>query len=137
MVGFISLLLLGSFSLLYLSASWADKPGFIIKAVAFLQENIKKLSIIGVVYGLFAIIIVPLTRATGMEIIVTLLANILIVLLALPYAFDMIVEKLGDKVNPTLRDESHKLIHWITINGRIMGIIGAVFTLLLFGFVFR
>ncbi len=137
MIGFFSLLLLGAFSLLYISASWTDKPGFINKAVAFLSENIKKLSLIGVGYGLFAIIVVPLTRATGMEIIITLLANILIVLMALPYAFEHIMEKLGDRANPTVRDESYKLISWISTQGRLVGIVGCVFTLLLFGFVFR
>lgn len=136
-MGLITFFLLGAFSLLYLSKSIENRPAFVDKAVAFISENMEKLSVVGVIYGLIAAILVPIMVYGTSDILVRLLANVTLFALALPYAFDRICTKYGDKINSALQEELRGIIGKISVNEKIAGIVGAVFTVLLFAVLFR
>lgn len=136
-MGIITLLLLGAFTLIYISKSIPKKPPFLEKAVAFLFDNMKYLGVGGAIYGAVDAVITPIQVYLVDYMVVRMLADILIVVMALPFCFDKLVEKYRDKLNGAVLEEISGSIEWIRSNDKIVGGAGAVFTVLMFAFVFR
>lgn len=137
MLGLITFFVLAAFSLLYINAFWSGKPEFVEKAVAFLKGNLTNLALFGVFYGLIAALLTPITVFNSTELLVRLVANILIFLMALPYAIDRLVEKYGDKMNAAIIEEVRNIVGHVTRQEKIVGIVGTAVTVLLFAVLFR
>jgi hypothetical protein len=137
LVGLISLLLLGAFSLLYVSKTLGTKPEFVTKAVDFITKNIDTLALVGLVYGLFAILMTPVVTYGAAGILVRMLCNIVLVVLTMPYAFEKIVAKSEGKINEAIASEFRNFINWTAGQEKIMGYSGAVATVMLFAVVFE
>lgn len=136
-MGLITFFLLGAFSLLYISNSIPNKPAFIDKAVSLISENIEKLAIVGVIYGLVAAFLTPLMVFGVVDILARLFGNLMIVILALPFTFDKIVAKYPETLNGPVVDEFGILIKRITRQEKLFGIIGTVLTVVLFAVIFK
>lgn len=136
-MGLITFFLLGALSLLYISKSIPNKPEFINKAVAAISDNIEKLAMIGVIYGLIAAFLAPLTVVGVVDMLVRLFANLMVVVLAMPYTFDKIVAKYQEHLKGPVVDELGTLVKRIIDQEKLFGIIGTVFTILLFAVIFR
>lgn len=137
MLGLITLILLGAFSLLYVSKSIAQKPEFISKALKFITDNIEMLALIGLIYGIIASVLTPVTTASSTEMLIRFLANIMLVVLALPYTFERLATKYADKMNEAFVSEFRAFTGRIMSNEKIFGIAGAVIALFLFAVLFK
>lgn len=138
-MGLITFFLLGAFSLFYASQSFDKKPAFVTKAVDFIGGNIKYLSIFSVIYGVIAFLLSAITVDGGMEVLVVLASNALVVAFALPKAVDYAADKASDELKGELSSVFSKLDSingWIVSQQKVLGLAGVVLTLLLFGFVF-
>ncbi len=136
-MGIITLLLLGAFTLIYASGWIPKKPPFIEKAIAFLFENMKYLGIGALIYGLIDAIITPIQVPNVDYLVVRMLADILIVIMALPFCFDKLVEKHRHKMNAAVLEEMSGSIGWVRANAKIVGAAGVVLFVVMFAFVFR
>lgn len=136
-MGIITLLLLGAFTLIYASGWIPKKPPFVEKAIAFLFDNMKYLGIGGFIYGLIDAVITPLQVPNVDYLVVRMVSDILIVVMALPFCFDKLVEKHKQKINAAVLEELSGSIGWVRANAKIVGAVGVVMTILMFAFVFR
>jgi len=136
-MGLISLFFIAVFSLLYVSKSLSNKPEFVDKAVTKIAENIDMLSFVGLIYGIAATILTPVGIHGSVDLLIRLVANILIVLLTLPYGLAHIVNRYPDKINARIAAELTSFTGVITRNEKPLGYAGAVFALLLFAVLFR
>lgn len=136
-MGLITFLMLGAFSLLYISKTWENKPAFVQTAVDFLNRNLEMLAIVGLVYGLVAAILTPIMIYLPLDMFVRLIANVMIIVMALPYSFDKIATKYSGKMNSAVEKEGRNFVGWISANEKTVGIAGAVVTVLLFAVIFR
>ena len=135
-MGLVTLFFLIVFTLFYLSKSFEKKPAFLDTVVNRIQDNLAKVSMWGLIYGLVAIVLSPVMVASdSMGVLMRLVANFLIVAMTLPYTLDRILEKI--KMNETVSSEIKSSINWITKNEKIIGYIGAAVALLLFAVLFR
>jgi hypothetical protein len=136
-MGLITFFLLGAFSLIYISSLWNNKPDFVQKAVDFLRANLGTLAMVGVFYGLLVALLTPIMIYNSTDLIVRLIANLMIFVMALPFAFDRLVEKYGHKMNTAIIDEVRSVISHISAREKYVGIAGAAITVLLFAVLFR
>lgn len=137
MLGLITLILLGAFSLLYISKSMNNKPDFITKAVNFISENLEMIALIGLIFGIIAAILTPIAAKDTTEMLIRFIANLLLVVLALPYTFERLATKYSDKINEALVTECRGFTGKILAHEKAFGIAGCVVTLLLFAVIFR
>lgn len=137
MQGLITLILLGAFSLLYVSKSITQKPEFVTKALKFISDNIDMLALVGLIYGIIAAMLTPLTALSTTEMLIRFLANLMLVVLALPYTFERLATKYADKMNEAFVSEFRAFTGRIMSNEKIFGIAGAVIALFLFAVLFR
>lgn len=136
-MGIVTLLLLGAFTLVYLSKSIPKKPPFLEEALAFLFDNMKYLGVGGVIYGLLDAIITPIKIYQVDYMVVRILADVMIVMMALPFCFDKLIEKHRSKINAAVLEEISNSIEWVRSRDKIVGGAGAVLVVLMFAFVFR
>jgi hypothetical protein len=137
-MGLITLLLLGTFTLLYVSKSVPKKPEYMQKALTLISENMRYLAMAGVIYGLVAACLTPIMRnVMPMDMFVRMWANILLAMMALPYCFERIVSSHKDKINSAILGEVRGLVNAVIAWEKIVGIVGAVTCLVLFAMVFR
>lgn len=136
-LGLITLCALAVFSLLYLSSSIPKKPPAVEKAVAAIKRNIDDLGVITLIYGVIATVTVPLLMAgmlsSGVSVVamfLPMLANLTLVIMALPYAFHRFEEGMKAKVNKAILTEIHNLMGWITTNEKYVGGLGAALIVL-------
>ena len=133
----ITFLLLCAFSLIYLSNSIPKKPPAVEKAIAFLFDNMKYLGVGAVIFGVVDAIITPIVVVKFDYMIVRMLGDAMIVVMALPFCFDKMVEKFKDKMNTALVDVFRGSVEWIRSKDKIVGGVVAAFAVLVFVFVFR
>lgn len=136
-LGLITLCALAVFSLLYLSSSIPKKPPAVEKAVVAIKRNIDDLGVITLIYGLVAAFAVPLLMAgklsTGVSVVamfLPMLANLTLVIMALPYAFHRFEGGMKAKVNAAILTEVHNLMGWITTNEKYVGGLGVALIVL-------
>jgi len=136
-MGLVTLLLLGAFTLLYLSKSIAKKTNSVEKAVKWIQSNMRYLALGGVIYGFAAFCLTPIVGGmTPLNMCVRLWANLLLMAMALPYCFDSLVSRYREKINAAILEESRAVITWVSGNEKIFGIVGGISCVLLFVMVF-
>lgn len=136
-LGLITLCALAVFSLLYLSSSIPKKPPALEKAIAAIKRNIDDLGVVTLIYGVIATFAVPLLLAgalsSGVSVVamfLPMLANLTLVIMALPYAFHRFEDGMKAKVNAAILTEIHNLMGWITTNEKYVGGLGAVLIVL-------
>lgn len=136
-MGLVTLLLLGAFTLLYASKTLSKKIDFVEKAVKWLLENMRYLAIGGVVYGFAAFCLTPIAGALApVDMCVRMWANLLLVVMTLPYCFDALIAKYRDKINTAILEESRGVVTWVSSNEKIFAVLGGVTCVLLFVMVF-
>jgi hypothetical protein len=136
-MGLITLVLVLAFSLLYLSKSLEKKPAAMSQAVDKINMHIDQLAFWGAIYGLVMAILTLIMGYSGSDMFVRLLANIMIVVMALPFVFDRLLAKFGEKVNPAIQEEAKNIVGWITKQEKYIGYVGAAIGVLLFAVLFR
>jgi hypothetical protein len=137
LTGLITLALLALFSLLYLSSSIPNKPPFIVKTLAWMQKNLNHLALAGVIFGFLAACLTPLRVYRAADMILGMLANITLVMMALPYMFDRFKAKHGAKMNRAIMEELTSLVGWIQQKAFLLGCVGAVMAAIEFILTFR
>lgn len=136
LLGLITLCALGAFTLLYVSASIPKKPPAVEKAIELIKKYMYYLGIGCVAYGVFAAFVTPLTIYTAANMIMRLLANLLLVIMAAPYAFSRFEGKIAAKMNVAIFDELKALITWPLRHEKYLGFAGAGMCVLVFVFAF-
>jgi hypothetical protein len=136
-MGIITLLLLGAFTMIYLSSSIPKKPPFFEKALNFLFENMKYLGIGGLIYGLVDAVITPIQVYNIDYLVVRMLSDVMIVMMALPFCFDKLAEKYKDKANAAIISEIAGSVAWVRSKEKFVGGAGAVLCIVMFAFIFR
>lgn len=137
-MGLVTLLLLGAFTLLYASKMLSKKMDFVEKAVKWLLDNMRYLALGGVIYGFVAFCLTPIAGGalTPLNLCVRMWANLLLVAMALPYCFDVLISRYRDKINAAIVEESRGVVTWVSTNEKIFGVLGAVTCILLFIMIF-
>ncbi|MBI1216725.1 MAG: hypothetical protein GC185_13025 [Alphaproteobacteria bacterium] len=136
-MGLITLVLLGLFTLLYLSNSIPKKSPAIVKTLEWINKNIRMLAAGGLIYGFIATFLTPIMIYWPTAMFIRMAANMVLVLMALPYMFDRFREKHGDKVNKAILDETSNLVDWLRGKAFVLGVLGGVMALLQFAVIFR
>lgn len=135
-MGLITLVFLLAFTALYLSKSLEKKPEFLTQVVGKITANLDKLAFWGACYGLVASVM-TLIMASGSDMFVRLLANVMIMLMALPFVVAQYLPQFQDKMNPVIAEEIKNGAAWLTKNEKYVGYAGAGLGLVLFAVVFR
>ena len=136
-MGLITLALITAFSLLYLSKSLEKKPAVMTRAVDLISSNLDKVALWGAVYGVIGVVFTLVMVYSGSDMFVRLVANLLIIMMALPFVFEKMLPKFQEKLNPVIIEESKNMIGFITRQEKYVGYIGAAFSLILFAILFR
>ncbi len=136
-MGLISLVLLCAFTLLYLSSAIQNKPTFVEKTLAFIKQNLNYIAMGGLIYGFVAFCIAPISVASGPGIFVRMVADLLIVVMAIPYTFEKLIAQYEAQINAAILREARNIVAAIAARDKIIGWAGAVVALLLFAVVFQ
>ena len=136
-MGLISFLLISAFTLLYLSSAIPNKPVFVEKTLAFIKQNLNYLAMGGLIFGFVAFCITPIAGYGGTDILIRMLADLLIVVMAIPYTFEKLIAQHEAKINAAILKEVRNLIVTISAKDKVIGIAGAVLAVLLFATIFR
>ncbi len=136
-MGLITLLLLLAITVLYLEKTIENKPAFLNNISVLLHNNIKILTFWGALYGVVGIILTPTMAYSGGDVLIRVVANLMIIIMALPFIFDIYAEKLEEKTNPIVKKELSRAIEGIKKQEKIIGYIAAVICILLFAVVFK
>lgn len=136
-MGLISFLLISAFTLLYLSSAIPNKPPFVEKTLAFIKQHLNYIAMGGLIFGFVAFCITPIAGYAGTDILIRMLANLLIVIMAIPYTFEKLIAQHEAKINAAILKEVRNLIVTISAKDKIIGIAGAVLAVLLFATIFR
>lgn len=134
LLSFVFILLL---TLFYVSKTLATKPAPLVQVVDKVNAYINQIALWGSVCGVLGVLLTLMVSYTGGEMMIRLLANLMIVLMALPFIFDKLAAKFRDKINPAIEEEAKNLVGWITRQEKYVGYAGAVFCLLLLGVMIR
>jgi len=131
-MGLITLVFLLAFTALYLSKSWEKKPEFVTKAVEKITANLDKVALGGAGYGVIALVL-ALLMSSGGGLVVRLIANLLIIVMALPFVFDQpLLSKIKEKIPAGVTEQIKKVIDLVKKQEKNIGYAGAVVSLLLF-----
>lgn len=137
-MGLITLVFLLAFTALYLSKSLEKKPEFVNQAVEKINTNLDKVALWGAAYatiGVFLTLIIGYSSAGGM--LVRLLANIMVIVMALPFIFEQLLPKFEAKVSAGVVEKTRAAIACVTKQEKYIGYAGGVISLLLFAVLFR
>ena len=136
-MGLVTLVFLLAFTALYLSKSLEKKPAVMTQAVEKIAANLDKVALWGAGYGAVAAILSLVMGYSGGDMLVRLVANIMIVLMALPFVFEHLLPKFQEKANPAIIEETKNLVGFVTKQEKYVGYVGAGAGLLLFAVLFR
>lgn len=140
LLGLITLCALAVFSLLYLSSSIPKKPPALEKAINVIKSKIDDIAVLTLIYGFIAAFAVPVlmaglltSGATIAAMLLPMFANLVLFVMALPYAFHRFEPSLKEKMNAAIMTELHNLMGWITTNEKYAGALGAIMIVLCLG----
>jgi hypothetical protein len=136
-MGLVTLGFLLAFTVLYLSKSLEKKPEFVSQAVTKINDHLDKVSLYGAAYAAIAALLTLIMVYGGGDMFVRLTANIMIILMALPFVFEKMMPKFQEKMNPVIIEEAKNVVGWVTKQEKYVGYAGAVISLLLFAVLFR
>lgn len=133
----ITLILLVAFTMIYLARSLDNKPAWLTAAVDNIMAYIDPLSFWSIIYGLVALLMAALLVHTPLDIMVRLLANAMIILLALPYAFQKLVARFQGEENAAILESLHDIVNGITRHEKTAAFVAAGTAVVLFAVMFR
>ncbi len=131
MLGLISLILLIAFTLLYISKSLNNKPAFLNTAVDKISIHLDKIALYGAAYAAICVLLTPVLIYSGVNMMVRLIANLLIILMAVPSIYAQFGPKYQDKINPAILEEINNFLGWINANEKYIGWAGVVMAVLM------
>lgn len=114
--------LLATFSLIYVSSAF--KTPVVEKIMTVLRPLVDNLSIAGVIVGFLGACIIPLKVALPKLMFIYMLANIVLLILSLPYMLHKFERKLEGHTNAAILAELRNSLGFITNNEVIFGFIG-------------
>ncbi len=124
--GFITIFFLGIFSLLYISKAIGAKSEGMRKAADRITDNIDNLAFFGLIYGVLAAFLSPILIQMNMVfILVSLLSNLTIVVMALPFAFERMIKKKEETMNAAILDGLREIVAGIAARQKVLGFVGA------------
>jgi hypothetical protein len=136
-MGLISFILICTFTLLYLSSSIASKPPVVEKTLAFIKQNLNYLAMGGLIFGFVDFCIAPLTPVlTAPQVFIRMAADLLIVIMAIPYTFEKLIAQYEGKINAAILKEVRNIVSAISAKSKTIGIASVVLAVLLFGTIF-
>ena len=136
-MGLITLLFLLALTLSYFGKFWEGKPDFIAGIIDKINANMSQVALWGALYGLVMIVLTLVMGYSGGDMIVRFLANLMIVIMALPFVFERLLAKFESKINPAIATELRNIVGWITRQQKYVSYAGLALCLILFGAVFR
>ena len=137
LLAFLTFLLTLTFTLLYFSKGIEKKPAFLAKIIDTLTQHLNQIALWGSGYGVVAIVLTLLTASNPTYTLICLASNILVVLMALPFALDSVADKFRDKINTVVLEEAKSLAGWVTGHEKYVSYVGMVCSVLLFTIVFH
>lgn len=135
----ITLVLLLALTLLYAGKMWPQKPDLLEKAVSWITMHIDNIALGSLIYGVIVIIMTPFTNlGTSADTLILFLANVMIVVMALPFTFEKLAGKYESHINANLLAKTRSIIGKIDQFDKLAGAIAAIIGfLLLFSVLFR
>ena len=132
----ITLCSLAAFTLIYLSAAISKKPPALEKIINGIKQNMDMISVLAVIYGFIAFMMVPvlmrgLPKNEAAMMILPMLANLVLIVMALPYMFHKLEPTLEKKLNGAIFNELKGAISGITAKEKIIGYIGGAFAVVM------
>lgn len=142
-MGLITLIFLLSFTVLFLSKSIKKKPDILTQVIEKITKHIDWIAAWGALYGIIAASMTIIMAFSLSEMLLRLSANVIIILMALPFVFDSILAKLDEKFhekmqrNQAIINEGKHFVEWVTRKEEYIGYVGVVISLLLFAVIFN
>jgi hypothetical protein len=137
-LGLVTLAFLIAFTLFYIGKSMTKKPEWLGKAVDNIVAHLDTIAFWGVIYGLVAIVLVVLLgNYDALLLFVSLIANVLVIVMALPFSFEKLSAKLEPKANAAVAETLRDLVGGVSRNEKYIGYAGAVIAFLMFAVLFR
>lgn len=137
-LGLVTLAFLIAFALLYISKSFKKKPEGMAKAVDAIVAHLDLLAFWGTIYGLVAAVLAPvLINYNTVFLFVTLVANIMVVVMTLPFTAEKLLAKVEQKTNPAVLETLRDLVAGITRNEKIIGYAAGAVAFLMLAVMFR
>lgn len=137
LISFITLLLLGTFSLFYMTRLLSTKPEFLTKADDFINRHLEVLSVTGLGFGFITVLMAPIFYSQPLDMFTCLLAAVVLMIMTLPFAFENVVAKFNGRINEAILKEFRNFINWTNSQEKLVGYVGAGATLFLFAVLFR
>ncbi len=136
-MGLITLILLLALTVLYLEKTIENKPPFLMNISTILHTNIQKFTFWAAIYGIIGIILTPTMAYTGGDVLIRIVANLMVVIMVIPYIFDTYAANLEEQTNQVVRKEISRVVDIIKNQEKIIGYLAAVICALLFAVVFK
>lgn len=126
---FVSLL---AFSVFHISKTMEKKPEPLVRAVDKMTAHINDVAYWSVLYSVAAIPLTLLFIRNPGDKLISMLASVLVIMLALPFSFDRLLAQFGEKLNnPAVVEEIRNFVAWINRYEKVVSYVGAVFCVLL------
>lgn len=122
---FVTIGLLCLMALIYLSNS--IKSPAMEKLMGFIRPLVDNISVISVAYGIVAACATPLMIATPKYMFPVMLADVMLIIVSLPYMLHKFERSLENKTNAAVLGEIRSSLSFITNNEKIFGILAACF----------
>ncbi len=142
-MGLITLIFLLVLTSFYLSKSLKKKPEFLVQVIEKITTHVDVIAVWGAIYGVIAAALTIIMAFGPTEMLLRLIANVMIIVMALPFVFDRIVAKLDEKFHEKMQTnlaivrEAKNLVESVTRQGEYVGYAGALVSLFLFAIVFK
>jgi hypothetical protein len=129
----LSIVILAALVLVVLGEIFAAQIPALAKAYNLLKNYREKLGYWGVIYGIFAFVITVLTTYDPNNLVVRVVANALIIALALPIGFDKLIRHFPDfENNKAISSEGRGIIGTLREKAKLLAYVGAIVWCLLF-----
>ncbi len=136
-MGLMTLLLLLAFTLLYLNKALVLNHELLRRVADKVAEDLDRMALWGAIYAVAAIFLVLIVPYNTGDVIIRLIANMMIVVMALPYMFEKVVIRYQANIPAKAVDETRKIAGMVTTQGKYFGYAGFIISLLLFAVLFR
>ena len=129
----LSTIILAALVIIVLGEIFSAQIPILAKLYNHLKNYRERLGYWGVIYGIFAFIIAILTTYDPNNLIVRVVANLLIIALALPLGFDKLIRHFPDfENNKAISSEGRGIIGRLSEKAKLLAYAGAIVCCLLF-----
>ena len=142
-MGLITLIFLLILTSFYLSKSMKKKPEVLVRVIEKITTHIDVIAVWAAIYGIFASSLTIIMTFGPAEMLLRLIANVMVIIMALPFVFDRVVARLDERFHEKMQTnlaivrEAKNLVESVTRHGEYVGYAGALLSLFLFGVIFR